>query len=60
MCLHFTFVDATRVRKDYDESSAKLSKIQSRISSLTQKLKHDFGRSRDIYLKFKGAGKWGG
>jgi len=36
-------LDAARVRKEYDESSAKLSKIQSRISSLTQKLKHDFG-----------------
>ncbi|KAH9740457.1 glucosidase 2 subunit beta [Citrus sinensis] len=35
--------DAARVRKEYDESSDKLSKIQSRISSLTQKLKHEFG-----------------
>ncbi|CAH9093896.1 unnamed protein product [Cuscuta epithymum] len=41
--------DATRVRKDYDESSAKLSKIQSRISSLTQKLKHDFGPDKEFY-----------
>ncbi|KAE8678822.1 Detected protein of confused Function [Hibiscus syriacus] len=35
--------EAAGVRKEYDEFSAKLSKIQSRISSLTQKLKHDFG-----------------
>lgn len=35
--------EAASVRKEYDESSAKLSKIHSRISSLTQKLKHDFG-----------------
>lgn len=40
----FTSSDAARVRKEYDESSTKLSKIQSRISSLTQKLKHDFGQ----------------
>lgn len=39
----FASLDAARVRKEYDESSDKLSKIQSRISSLTQKLKHDFG-----------------
>lgn len=31
------------MRKEYDESSGKLSKIQSRISSLKQKLKQDFG-----------------
>lgn len=36
-------LDAARIRKEYDDSSAKLSKIQGRISSLTQKLKHDFG-----------------
>lgn len=36
-------LEAARIRKEYDESSAKLSKLQSRISSLTQKLKHDFG-----------------
>ncbi|KAK7368317.1 hypothetical protein VNO80_10342 [Phaseolus coccineus] len=41
--------DAARVRKEYDESSAKLSKIQSRISSLTQKLKHDFGPAKEFY-----------
>lgn len=39
------FADAARIRKEYDESNAKLSKIQSRISSLTQKLKQDFGIS---------------
>ncbi|XP_020238341.1 glucosidase 2 subunit beta [Cajanus cajan] len=41
--------DAARVRKEYDESSAKLTKIQSRISSLTQKLKHDFGPAKEFY-----------
>lgn len=41
--LHSTSVEAARVRKEYDELNAKLSKIQSRVSSLTQKVKHDFG-----------------
>ncbi|EOY31649.1 Calmodulin-binding protein isoform 1 [Theobroma cacao] len=41
--------EAAHVRKEYDESSAKLSKIQSRISSLTQKLKHDFGPEKEFY-----------
>ncbi|KAL6500065.1 hypothetical protein OROGR_027975 [Orobanche gracilis] len=35
--------EAAHVRKEYDESSSKLSKIQSRISSLKHKLKQDFG-----------------
>ncbi|XP_038700088.1 glucosidase 2 subunit beta-like isoform X2 [Tripterygium wilfordii] len=41
--------DADRVRKEYDLSSTKLSKLQSRISSLTQKLKHDFGPEEEFY-----------
>ncbi|XP_021278499.1 glucosidase 2 subunit beta-like [Herrania umbratica] len=41
--------EAAHVRKEYDESSAKLSKIQTRISSLTQKLKHDFGPEKEFY-----------
>ncbi|KAF9686532.1 hypothetical protein SADUNF_Sadunf03G0168400 [Salix dunnii] len=41
--------EAARVRKEYDESSAKLSKIQSRISSLTKKLKHDYGKEMEFY-----------
>ncbi|XP_019424219.1 PREDICTED: glucosidase 2 subunit beta-like isoform X1 [Lupinus angustifolius] len=41
--------DAAHVRKEYDESSTKLSKIQSRISSLTQKLKQDFGPAKEFY-----------
>ncbi|KAL6275115.1 hypothetical protein ACE6H2_018716 [Prunus campanulata] len=41
--------EAASVRKEYDESSAKLSKIHSRISSLTQKLKHDFGPNKEFY-----------
>lgn len=41
--LHFTFVEAAHVRKEYEELNVKLSKIQSKVSSLTQKVKHDFG-----------------
>lgn len=41
--------DAAQVRKEYDESSAKLSKIQSRISSLSEKLKLDFGPEKEFY-----------
>lgn len=41
--------EAARVRKEYDESSSKLSKIQSRISSLTKKLNQDFGPEKEFY-----------
>ncbi|XP_030447551.1 glucosidase 2 subunit beta-like isoform X2 [Syzygium oleosum] len=41
--------EATQVRKEYDELSTKLSKIQSRISSLSQKLKQDFGPEKEFY-----------
>ncbi|CAA0829031.1 Glucosidase 2 subunit beta [Striga hermonthica] len=41
--------EAAHVRKEYDESSAKLSKIQSRISSLKKKLKQDFGPDKEFY-----------
>ncbi|KAJ7955456.1 Glucosidase 2 subunit beta [Quillaja saponaria] len=41
--------EAAQVRKEYDESNAKLSQIESRISSLTQKLKHDFGPEKEFY-----------
>ncbi|XP_077241191.1 calmodulin-binding protein [Tasmannia lanceolata] len=41
--------EAARVRKEYDESSLKLSKLQSRISSLTEKLKQDFGPEKEFY-----------
>ncbi|XWS73395.1 hypothetical protein CRYUN_Cryun02cG0124500 [Craigia yunnanensis] len=44
--------EAAGVRKEYDESSAKLSKIHSRISSLTKKLKHDFGPEKEFYAFF--------
>ena len=37
-------VDAAQVRKEYGDSNAKLSNIQSRISSLSVKLKQDFGK----------------
>ncbi|KAF3772094.1 Glucosidase 2 subunit beta [Nymphaea thermarum] len=35
--------DASRIRKEYDDYSGKLLKMQSRISSLSEKLKTDFG-----------------
>ncbi|XP_002523398.2 glucosidase 2 subunit beta [Ricinus communis] len=41
--------EAANVRKEYEESSAKLTKIQSRISSLTQKLKQDFGIEKEFF-----------
>lgn len=41
--------EASHVRKEYDDSSAKLSKMQSRISGLTEKLKNDFGTEKEFY-----------
>ncbi|KAJ0266965.1 Glucosidase 2 subunit beta [Hirschfeldia incana] len=41
--------EADRVRKEYDESSSKLKKIQSRVSSLERKLKQDFGPEKEFY-----------
>ncbi|KAL9231398.1 hypothetical protein vseg_006631 [Gypsophila vaccaria] len=41
--------DAALVRKEYDESNAKLSKIQSRISTLSEKLKLDAGPEKEFY-----------
>ncbi|KAJ6798531.1 glucosidase 2 subunit beta [Iris pallida] len=41
--------EAERIRKEYADSKSKLSKIQSRISSLTEKLKHDFGKEKEFY-----------
>ncbi|KAG9458529.1 hypothetical protein H6P81_003037 [Aristolochia fimbriata] len=41
--------EAEKVRKEYDDSSSKLSQIQSRISSLTKKLSHDFGPEKEFY-----------
>lgn len=41
--------EAARVRKEYDESSAKLSKIESRISKLSDKLQYDFGKDKEFY-----------
>ncbi|ESQ42795.1 hypothetical protein EUTSA_v10012928mg [Eutrema salsugineum] len=41
--------EADRVRKEYDESSSKLNKIQSRVSSLEKKLKRDFGPEKEFY-----------
>ncbi|KAJ1283325.1 hypothetical protein BS78_03G119700 [Paspalum vaginatum] len=41
--------EASRVRKEYDDASSKLSKIQSRISMLSEKLKLDFGKDKEFY-----------
>ncbi|KAK4762632.1 hypothetical protein SAY86_008400 [Trapa natans] len=41
--------EAARVRQEYDSSRAKLSKIQSRISTLSKKLNHDFGPDKEFY-----------
>ncbi|MBA0817123.1 hypothetical protein Gohar_001710, partial [Gossypium harknessii] len=41
--------EAATVRKEYVDSSTKLSKIQSRISKLKEKLKHDFGPEKEFY-----------
>ncbi|KAL3649350.1 hypothetical protein CASFOL_005753 [Castilleja foliolosa] len=41
--------EAAHVRKEYDESSTKLSKLQSRISNLEHKLKQDFGPEKEFY-----------
>ncbi|RWW22491.1 hypothetical protein GW17_00013307 [Ensete ventricosum] len=36
--------EASRIKKEYNDANSKLSKLRSRISSLTEKLKHDFGK----------------
>lgn len=41
--------DAARVRKDYNDLSRKLSKMQSRISTLENKLKQDYGNEGEFY-----------
>ncbi|RZC83335.1 hypothetical protein C5167_046123 [Papaver somniferum] len=41
--------EAAHIRKEYDDASSKLSKIQSRISSLTKKLESDFGPEKEFY-----------
>ncbi|KAJ4959441.1 hypothetical protein NE237_026552 [Protea cynaroides] len=41
--------EAARIRKEYEESSSKLSKLESRISKLSEKLKHDFGPDKEFY-----------
>ncbi|XP_026413208.1 glucosidase 2 subunit beta-like [Papaver somniferum] len=41
--------EAAHIRKEYDDASSKLSKIQSRISSLTKKLENDFGPEKEFY-----------
>eukprot|EP00252_Welwitschia_mirabilis_P019984 TRINITY_DN4788_c0_g1_i1.p1 TRINITY_DN4788_c0_g1~~TRINITY_DN4788_c0_g1_i1.p1 ORF type:complete len:377 (+),score=100.71 TRINITY_DN4788_c0_g1_i1:161-1291(+) len=40
---------AAQIRKEYDDLSRKLSKIQSRISSLEKKLKQDFGIDGEFF-----------
>ncbi|XP_071706101.1 glucosidase 2 subunit beta-like isoform X3 [Rutidosis leptorrhynchoides] len=41
--------EAEDVRKEYDDASGKLSKMQSRISSLTTKLALDFGPEKEFF-----------
>ncbi|KAI3996512.1 hypothetical protein MKX01_001350 [Papaver californicum] len=41
--------EAAHVRKEYDDASSKLSKIQSRITSLAKKLENDFGPENEFY-----------
>ncbi|XP_076956123.1 glucosidase 2 subunit beta-like [Bidens hawaiensis] len=41
--------ESENVRKEYDDASGKLSKMQSRITSLTKKLGHDFGLEKEFY-----------
>ncbi|XVF56965.1 hypothetical protein PTKIN_Ptkin06aG0163400 [Pterospermum kingtungense] len=43
-------LDANQVRKEYESYTAKLSDIESRISSLTEKFKYDFGIEKEFYL----------
>ncbi|XP_068662807.1 glucosidase 2 subunit beta-like [Aristolochia californica] len=44
--------EADKVRQEYDDSSSKLSQIQSRISSLTKKLSHDYGLEKEFYSMY--------
>ncbi|CAL9179680.1 unnamed protein product [Musa hybrid cultivar] len=44
--------EASRVKKEYGDASSKLSKIQSRISGLSEKLKHDFGKHEKDFYSF--------
>ncbi|CAL9057786.1 unnamed protein product [Musa banksii] len=41
--------EASRIKKEYNDANSKLSKLRSRISSLTEKLKHDFGKDKEFY-----------
>ncbi|KAL4342086.1 hypothetical protein GQ457_08G013590 [Hibiscus cannabinus] len=43
-------LDSNQIWKDYNDYTAKLSDIDSRISSLTGKFKHDFGKENEFYL----------
>ncbi|KAB2048484.1 hypothetical protein ERO13_A13G101215v2 [Gossypium hirsutum] len=43
-------LDANKIRKEYNHYTAKLSDLESRISSLTEKLKFDFGKQNKFYL----------
>ncbi|KAJ9179931.1 hypothetical protein P3X46_008242 [Hevea brasiliensis] len=45
-------LDADRVRKDHDDTTSRLSDIEARITSLTEKLKHDFGTHKEFYLLY--------
>ncbi|XP_065854450.1 glucosidase 2 subunit beta-like isoform X2 [Euphorbia lathyris] len=42
-------LEANRVRKEYNDASARLYDLTGRISSLTDKLNHDFGTQEEFY-----------
>ncbi|CAI0384634.1 unnamed protein product [Linum tenue] len=45
-------LDADKIREEYKESTARLSSAQERISSLTEKLKHDLGVDGEFYTLY--------
>ncbi|XP_050220806.1 glucosidase 2 subunit beta-like isoform X2 [Mercurialis annua] len=45
-------LEADRIRKEFDDSTTRLSDIEARISSLTEKLKHDFGKENEFYTMY--------
>ncbi|KAL5994992.1 hypothetical protein ACLOJK_025049 [Asimina triloba] len=51
------FSEADEVKRQYDESSIKLSDVKSRISTLTEKLRHDYGIFIEHVLRTSRASK---
>ncbi|XP_015578681.1 glucosidase 2 subunit beta isoform X1 [Ricinus communis] len=42
-------LDADHIRKEYDDATTRLSDVEAKISTLTEKLKHDFGTEKEFY-----------